>query len=254
MIQSNTADFAADAEKLPPFRFLRDGLVLLFAMLFPTLATWSYFTALAATPWMMPAYAGSKLIQLALPIVWLWLVCRQPIRLRHFSARGLPLGLLSGLAIAAVILAVYYALPRGGELFVNLQRQVGEKIEQIGVVQPLHFLMMAAFIAVIHSLFEEYYWRWFVFGQLRRCLPVAWAAVISSAAFASHHVLVLEVYIQAEQKVFLLPLFAAGVAAGALLWAGIYHCTGSLGGAWLSHFIIDAALMWIGFELWRGNP
>lgn len=253
---ADAADSAADrseASSSPRFLWGRDGVVLFFAMLFPTLATWTYFIALAATPWMKPAYAGCKVIQLLLPMVWLWIVCRQPMRISVFTARGLRLGALSGLAIAAAILAVYYALPRDGSLYLGMQRQVAEKIEQIGVGRPLLFLAMAAFIAVVHSLFEEYYWRWFVFGQLRRGMPAAWAAVVCSAAFALHHVLVLDVYLQSEDRVFWLPLFAAGVAFGALLWAYIYHRTGTLGGAWLSHFLVDAALMWVGFELWRGS-
>ena len=72
---------------------------------------------------------------------------------------------------------------------------------------------MALFISVFHSLLEEYYWRWFVFGRLERSLPLAAAIGISSLAFMAHHVFVLAYYFPGRFWSAAVP-FSLCVAAG----------------------------------------
>jgi uncharacterized protein len=45
-----------------------------------------------------------------------------------------------------------------------------------------------------------------------------------------------------------LPL-SLGVAIGGGVWCWLYAKTGSLYAAWISHLLIDAAIMWIGYDL-----
>ena len=45
---------------------------------------------------------------------------------------------------------------------------------------------------------EEYYWRWFAFGRLRRICPLWLAVAVSSGAFMLHHVVVLSAYVQPQ--------------------------------------------------------
>jgi membrane protease YdiL (CAAX protease family) len=98
-------------------------------------------------------------------------------------------------------------------------------------------------------LLEEYYWRWFVFGQLRRWIPVGAAIAVSSLAFTAHHVLVLRFYFGG----FSLPtgILSLAVASGGVFWAWLYQKSGSLYGPWLSHALIDAALFLIAYDLMR---
>ena len=35
------------------------------------------------------------------------------------------------------------------------------------------------------------------------------------------------------------------------LWAWLYERTGHLAGPWISHALADAALMWVGYQMWR---
>ena len=73
-------------------------------------------------------------------------------------------------------------------------RAIAEKVSHFGIASPAGFVAMTIFYAVVNSLLEEYYWRWFVFGQMRRFLPPAAAIAVSSLAFALHHVIVLAFY------------------------------------------------------------
>ena len=62
---------------------------------------------------------------------------------------------------------------------------------EFGMGTPARYVALAAFLAVAHSLLEEYYWRWFVYGRLRRYVPMAVAMAVSGLAFMGHHVIVL---------------------------------------------------------------
>ena len=69
----------------------------------------------------------------------------------------------------------------------------------------------------------------------------------------AHHVIVLAVYLPAQYRVAVL-FFSAMVAVGGLLWARLYEKSGSLYAPWLSHLIVDVALMVIGYDLmWGGR-
>jgi membrane protease YdiL (CAAX protease family) len=111
------------------------------------------------------------------------------------------------------------------------------------------YVALAVFYSLAHSLLEEYYWRWFVFGQLRRLLPLWPAIVVSAVGFMAHHVLVLSLYF--GWWTWPTMLLSAAVAAGGGFWAWLYDRSGSLLGPWLSHLLIDAGIFFVGFHLVR---
>ena len=114
---------------------------------------------------------------------------------------------------------------------------------------PAQFAAAGIFYALVHSLLEEYYWRWFVFGQLRRLLPLGQSTALASLAFAAHHWIVLGSYFGRFSPVTWLMTFA--VAVGGAVWCGIYHRSHSLLGPWLSHALVDAAIFAVGFAIIR---
>jgi len=76
------------------------------------------------------------------------------------------------------------------------------------------------------------------------------ALVLASLGFMAHHVIVLAVYFPGMTKFFTLALpFSLGVAIGGGVWCYVYQRSGSLLATWLSHFLIDAAIMVIGYDL-----
>jgi membrane protease YdiL (CAAX protease family) len=234
------------------------------AALFPTLATWLYFVVLPGSRWMLPVYAVCKVVQFGFPLFWLKL--RRPASpgpsppdpLSHThslppgrggTGKGLLGGLISGLGIAAVLFLIWETLLAGGPLAARAAAAVSTKLAGFGIETLGGYLLLAVFYSVFHSLLEEYYWRWFVFGRVRRTIPVTLAAVLSSLAFMSHHVLVVgELAGTYDARTWLL---ASTVGAGGLVWAWLYHRSRSLYGPWLSHALADAALLWIGYGLWR---
>jgi membrane protease YdiL (CAAX protease family) len=244
-------------EALPPRRRLYVALALAFGMTFPTAAAWCYFLGLAAHggethSWQgraqQAAYAGGKVVQFSFPVVFLaWIDRRLPWPSRpHY--RGLALGLGFGLLVAGVMLAVYFGALRGSPVLAKTPASVRHKLEEVHMATPARYAVLALFVVVAHSLLEEYYWRWFVFGQLRRLLSLAAAVLLSSLAFMAHHVVVLYVYLPGRFLSLGVP-FSLAIAVGGAAWALLYDRSGSIYSPWLSHLLIDAAIFVIGWDL-----
>jgi uncharacterized protein len=225
---------------------------LAFAMVFPSIAAWLYFVAYSGKPAMGVIYPVAKTIQFSFPVAWLVLVAGERVRLRKPSWEGTLPGMLFGLFAAAVILLVYAGYLRGTSLIAATPAALAEKVKGLGVSTPAQFVLLGAFMSLVHSLLEEYYWRWFVFGQLQRYIAPVAAILVSSLAFTAHHVIVLAAYFGAANWP-LIVLFACGVAAGGAFWAWLYWNRKSLGPVWTSHVLVDISLMLIGFDLlWPG--
>lgn len=229
---------------------------LAFALAFPTLVTWVYFVALAdSSPALQKsAYAIGKVIQFGLPIVWVLWIRRETAPAEHPSLYaqlwGLVLGGAFGLLILGAILGIYYGVLEPAGFFGDaIKNEIKGKLHGFGIAHTFQYLVLALFYCVVHSLLEEYYWRWFVFRALRQRLSLAPAAIISGLGFMAHHVLVLGKYFGWDSPATY--LFSLGVAIGGGIWACLYDRTKSLLGPWLSHALVDAAIFIIGYHLVR---
>lgn len=229
-----------------------DQAVIAFAIVLPTVVTWLYFEAFADSPTATStAFGIGKTIQFALPLVWVFLVQRQPLRLSWPKRDGVLLGIGFGAAVGAAMLLLYYLVlgPRG--FFTGPAEEVRQKVAEFGVTTVAGFAVMGLFYSLVHSLLEEYYWRWFVFGQLRQQVPLWPAIAVSSVGFTLHHVLVLARYFGWDSPATW--LFVSGIAIGGAAWAWLYDRSKSLYGPWISHLIVDAAIFWIGYDLVRAE-
>jgi uncharacterized protein len=227
-----------------------DQAVIAVSIVLPTLVTWLYFEAFASSPVATKtAFGIGKTIQFALPLVWVFLVRRQPLRLSWPKLDGVHLGIAFGAAVGGSMLLLYHFVlgPRG--FFTTPAEEVRQKVAEFGVTTAASFAVMGLFYSLVHSLLEEYYWRWFVFGQLRRQIPLWPAIAVSSIGFALHHVLVLARYFGWNSPATW--LFCAGIVIGGAAWAWLYDRSRSLYGPWISHLLVDAAIFWIGYDLVR---
>jgi membrane protease YdiL (CAAX protease family) len=230
--------------------------IVLFALTWPTIGAAVYFVVLASPVgqaggpniWLRAFYASSKLLQFSLPVLWLGLWSRKNWDFQALRPQGLALGLAFGLLVAAAILGLYYGALRGTAYLEHTPAQLRAKLADFGADDPARFVALAAFISLAHSFLEEYYWRWFVYGELRRLVPSAAAMIVSSLAFMGHHVVVLAVFFPGRFFSAALP-FSLGIAIGGLFWAWLYERTGSIVTTWVSHFVIDSAIVVVGFDL-----
>jgi uncharacterized protein len=229
---------------------LAEFCALLTAAVFPATAAWLYFVELTGWPIAVQqtAYTTGKLIQFGFPVVWV-LVRRQRLKLTRPRWQGVLEGGLFGIAVLAAMVAVYHVRLQPARSLDAAAQAVAEKVAGFGVDSPEKYVALGVFYCVIHSLLEEYYWRWFLFGGLRRLMRLGPAVVLSSMAFAAHHVIVLATYFGWLSMATW--GFSLCVAVGGAAWCWIYHRSQSLLGPWLSHLLVDAAIFVIGYDLLR---
>jgi len=194
------------------------------------------------------AYGCGKAVQFALPLVCFYLLERRLPRPAAPGLRGLGIGVGFGLIVAGGMLALYYFALRNNPVLAQTPMKLRQKLEEFGLSSPAGFALFAGFVCIVHSLLEEYYFRWFLFGWLVRRLAVATAIVVSSAGFMAHHVIVLWIYMPNRLFTGVVPL-ALCVAVGGAFWAWLYQRSGSLYACWLSHLLVDAALFVVGYDL-----
>jgi len=244
----------------------REWSALIFAMSFPTATAWSYFVALARpqlvdspetpTPqgnaWVPAAYATGKVIQFAFPVLFLALVEPSSLRPGRPHFKGLIWGITFGLLVGVGIFVLYGAGLRTWLIEIGTAERIQSKIEEFNSATPIRYVALASFLAVIHSLMEEYYWRWFVFGRLRRLLALRSAIALSSFAFMAHHVIVLGMFFPNHFWTTAMP-FSLCIAVGGAFWAWLYHRTGSIYSPWVSHLLVDLAVLAIGYDLVFGT-
>jgi membrane protease YdiL (CAAX protease family) len=220
---------------------------------------WLYFVVLdrpadqerQSNPAIQAAFSVGKIVQFSLPLVCIWAWERRMPRLTAPTARGLAYGVGFGILTASFIFALYFALLRGSLLLKHTPAQLWAKLEAFGLATTAGYFLLAAFFCVVHSMLEEYYWRWFVFGWLKRLVPVLAAIILSSLAFMAHHLIILTDFFPGHFWTLALP-FTLGVALGGAVWAWIYHLTGSIYSPWVSHLLVDAAIMVVGYDLLFG--
>ena len=221
---------------------------VVFALAFPTVVTWIYFVLAAnlSDALQQTTYAAVKTVQFVFPVVWAWFVLKQPVDWRRPSRSGIGSGIVFGLAVTIVGWFLFDDVLRETAAFTAAAEKIRGKVAGFGLDSVARYATLGVFYSLLHSLLEEYYWRWFVFGQLRRLVPVWPAILVSAAGFVGHHVLVLATFFGWS---WLAVLLSAAVGVGGVFWAWLYHRSGSLVGPWLSHLVVDAGIFLVGFVL-----
>ncbi len=170
---------------------------ILFALCFPSAFTYVYFFAAAGDHPNLQhlAYTVGKTIQFAFPAIWILAIEHRRVKLPTPTTSGLGIGLALGAAIGASMLAAYFLwLAPAGDL-ADIAPKVREKLSEFQIDTPGKLIAMGLFYSLLHSLLEEYYWRWFAFGRLRSLMSVRAAIAISSVGFMGHHAIVLWKYL-----------------------------------------------------------
>lgn len=229
----------------------RETWALTFASTFPTVLTWVYFVWLAETSagLQQGVYSVGKVIQFGFPLAWLLLTERWRPSKPNWTSAGVLVGLSAGMMIAASALGLYHGWWKPAGLFNATGEVARKKVEGMGITNVGQFAALGLFYSIGHSLLEEYYWRWFVFGRLKHLVRPLTAVAISSMGFMAHHVIVLGLYFGYDH--WMTYFFSLSVAVGGVIWSLLYQKSNSLLGPWLSHCLVDAAIFLIGYDLLR---
>lgn len=222
---------------------------LIAALLLPSLVTWVYFTLLHGSPPILQqtAYAAGKSLQFLLPAWVAWRGWGGGFERLQPTFRGIILGIVFGSAVCGVMFAALELLIKGHPIEQKLLAAAQGKLASQGLNHPAAFLAVGLFYSALHSLLEEYYWRWFVFEKGASIWGRSAANLISSLGFMAHHILLLGYFLGfAEWRTY---LFAGAIALGGAFWAWLYQRTQNLTASWLSHAIVDAGIFGLGYSL-----
>lgn len=199
-----------------------------------------YFVWLNDASIVQPVYALTKMLMLVAPLV-LVLYLKLPVAPMHFRKNlGASIlgGVVSGCVIAGLIFLVYFTFQ---ETWLPFADNIRNKIADVGIADA--YVMAAIGISLGHSLFEEYFWRWYVVRGLGVRFSEATAIILGGFLFVLHHYILLSQFF----GVGLTILFGTFVGIGGVIWSLIYRRTDSLLAPWISHAIVDGTLFYIGF-------
>ncbi|BCX48015.1 CAAX amino protease [Haloferula helveola] len=215
-------------------------------MVVPLLGSLIYFVWFPHGGVGQTAYTATKLFTLVYPFLFLRRIGTKGLRPeRGTKGSSVAWGIGSGLAICAA--GALLMLSPLGAVVRDSASAVTSRAESLGFIK--HYLLFSVFICVFHSGLEEFYWRWFVYGQLREKVKPVLAHVLAAVSFAAHHLVVTLQFFPTGLAVFL----ALCVAVGGLIWSWMYEKHGGLLGCWVSHLCVDALLMGIGYQLITGG-
>ena len=229
-------------------RFGRAWWCVALGMLLPFCGALFYFAILKQSLVAKVLYACVKVFTVVWPVVavyWLGVRRMSPVtRDANRHLRALPLGAISGIVIGGAIVALMNFGPVHAYV-TEMAPRLRDRLEFFGIHSVATYVVWCAFLAGLHSLIEEFFWRWFVFGTLRTLVTRNLALFLASLSFALHHYVICWQYVSPVGAM----IFGTAVGVGGWIWCWMVERQGTLAGAWLSHALVDAGIFVVGYQL-----
>lgn len=154
--------------------------------------------------------------------------------------RGLLPAIVLGVGIYAVILGGYFlAAP-----FFDFSKIAGALTANAGVTKE-NFLYVSLYISFVNSFLEEFFFRGFVFSDLKQLSGRKLAYIFSAAAFSLYHVAMMIGWF--SPMLFLLVM--VGLVAGGMIFNWLNEKLDTIYCSWLAHMFANFAINTIGFML-----
>ena len=192
-----------------------------------------------------PGYAVKSAVKLAvfglLPLVVtrLWgLISLKELFV--FRKKGFFTALGLGLGIYGLILGGYFLLRNG----FDFSQVAGSLTENAGVTKE-NFLYVSLYISFVNSLLEEFFFRGFLFRNLKAQARPFTAYGISAVLFAAYHIAMMIGWFGFGLNALIL----LGLAVGGLIFNRLNERLGCIYGSWLTHMFANFAINTIGFLL-----
>lgn len=194
------------------------------------------------TPVTYPALKGAMLL---IPII-LWSRLRRSgvdVQGRAgWKKTNMLAGLCVGILMGGIMLVAYHSALRP----VIDPAPLLQKIRSLGLVE--YYWIMAVFVCLWNSLFEEYYWRAFITGELRAWSEsTLFASIVGGGLFGIHHLFLLLPLFEWP----LLSLCVLGTMIAGAVWSWMRLRGASILDCYISHILADLSVMWIGYDLVR---
>jgi len=160
--------------------------------------------------------------------------------LLRFPRKGVLLAAALGAGVYLVILGGYFLV----RPFFDFSGIAESLTANAGVTRE-NFLLVSLYISFINSLLEEFFFRGFVFTNLKNRKSVPFAYWFSAIVFAAYHVAMMIGWFSPV----LFVLVMAGLIAGAMVFNWLNQRMGTICISWLVHMFANFAINTIGFIL-----
>ena len=192
-----------------------------------------------------PGYAVKSAVKVALflliPLVASRLD-RQVLYLQLFrpKKKGILLALLLGIGIYGLILGAYFAVSP----FFDFSGIADSLTRDMGVTGE-NFLFVSLYISFVNSLLEEFFFRGFIFTNVKKLSGRGLAYWFSAAVFSLYHAAMMVGWF--SPLLFLLVML--GLFAGGLIFNYLNEKADTIYCSWLTHMFANFAINTIGFIL-----
>lgn len=192
-----------------------------------------------------PGYAVKSAIKIgvfALIPVGLTMLCKlTPLKeILKFRKKGVFLALGLGVVIYGIILGGYFIL----RPYFDFSKIAGNLTQNAGVTKD-NFLYVSLYISFVNSLLEEFFFRGFLFTNLKRNSGTAVAYSLSAVVFGLYHVAMMIGWF----GFWLNALVMVGLFAGGVIFNWLNEKLGCIYASWLTHMFANFAINTIGFIL-----
>ena len=192
-----------------------------------------------------PGYAAKSAIKIALFLLVPFLLSRfvrdvDFFKLFRFRAKGFATALILGAGLYGLILGGYFLLRN----FIDFSGIVDSLSASAGVHRG-NFLFISLYICLINSLLEEFFFRGFLFSNLKKLSSRSFAYGFSALMFAVYHVAMMIGWFHP----LLLLLVIAGLMAGGMIFNCLNEKMDTIFVSWIVHMFANLAINTIGFLL-----
>ena len=154
--------------------------------------------------------------------------------------KGLLPAIALGVGIYVLILGGYFLVSP----FFDFSKIAGALTTNAGVTKE-NFLYVSLYISFVNSFLEEFFFRGFVFTNLKQLSGRKLAYIFSATAFSLYHVAMMIGWF--SPTLFLLVM--VGLAAGGMIFNWLNEKLDTIYCSWLTHMFANFAINTIGFML-----
>ena len=154
--------------------------------------------------------------------------------------KGLLSAIALGVGIYVVILDGYFLVSP----FFDFSQIAGALTTNAGVTKE-NFLYVSLYISFANSFLEEFFFRGFIFTNLKQLSSKKLAYIFSATAFSLYHVAMMIGWF--SPMLFLLVM--VGLAAGGMIFNWLNEKLDTIYCSWLTHMFANFAINTIGFML-----
>ena len=192
-----------------------------------------------------PGYAVKSAVKIAvfalIPLLFTFLGDMvHPRQILRFRKKGFGIALGLGLGIYALILGGWAILRN----WIDFSGIADSLTANAGVTKD-NFLYVSLYISFVNSLLEEFFFRGFIFTNLKRHCARWYAYSLSALAFSLYHVAMMIGWFHPA----LTALVLAGLFVGGLIFNWLNEKQDCIYVSWLTHMFANFAINTIGFIL-----